>query len=128
MAPSQMVLLNLGARDYAQSRVTPVLTGRGRVPLCIVEIFGSLCRNCLCVVWRLSVRLPSSVEVALSKCSSPGRPLGAYNLGITTPRALVYAGLMTSGMLGHGKWMVLEIKDVHPWRFGIEDWGLTYQD
>nr|GEW75984.1 hypothetical protein [Tanacetum cinerariifolium] len=28
-------------------------------------------------------------------CSS--RPLGAYDLGIATPRALVYAGLMTSG-------------------------------
>ncbi|GJT17414.1 hypothetical protein Tco_0876120 [Tanacetum coccineum] len=35
--------------------------------------------------------------VALCKCSSTGRPLGAYNLGVATPRALVYAGLMTSG-------------------------------
>ncbi|GJY53687.1 hypothetical protein Tco_0445351 [Tanacetum coccineum] len=26
-----------------------------------------------------------------------GRPLGAYNLGVATPRALVYTGLMTSG-------------------------------
>ncbi|GJT16933.1 putative reverse transcriptase domain-containing protein, partial [Tanacetum coccineum] len=29
--------------------------------------------------------------------SNTGRPLGAYNLGVATPRALVYAGLMTSG-------------------------------
>ncbi|GJY05307.1 hypothetical protein Tco_0371247 [Tanacetum coccineum] len=35
-------------------------------------------------------------DVALCKCSSTGRPLGAYNLGVATPRALVYAGLMTS--------------------------------
>ncbi|GJU02799.1 ribonuclease H-like domain-containing protein [Tanacetum coccineum] len=26
-----------------------------------------------------------------------GRPLGAYDLGVATPRALVYAGVMTSG-------------------------------
>ncbi|GKC01471.1 hypothetical protein Tco_0987607 [Tanacetum coccineum] len=26
-----------------------------------------------------------------------GRLLGAYDLGVATPRALVYAGLMTSG-------------------------------
>ncbi|GKB33336.1 hypothetical protein Tco_0872737 [Tanacetum coccineum] len=26
-----------------------------------------------------------------------GRPLGAYDLGVATPRALVYAGMMTSG-------------------------------
>ncbi|GJS66131.1 hypothetical protein Tco_0680695 [Tanacetum coccineum] len=31
------------------------------------------------------------------RCSSTGRPLGAYNLGVATPRALVYVGLMTSG-------------------------------
>ncbi|GJU02106.1 hypothetical protein Tco_1112444 [Tanacetum coccineum] len=35
--------------------------------------------------------------VALCKCSSTGRLLGAYNLGVATPRALVHAGLMTSG-------------------------------
>ncbi|GJZ46223.1 hypothetical protein Tco_0593819 [Tanacetum coccineum] len=40
---------------------------------------------------------PSSVDVALCKCSSVGRLLGAYNLRVMTPRALVYAGLMTSG-------------------------------
>ncbi|GKB14023.1 hypothetical protein Tco_0847946, partial [Tanacetum coccineum] len=34
--------------------------------------------------------------VALCKCSSTGRLLGAYNLGVATPKALVYAGLMTS--------------------------------
>ncbi|GJS19487.1 reverse transcriptase domain-containing protein [Tanacetum coccineum] len=45
---------------------------------------------------RLSVRLPSSVEVALCKCSSTGRPLGAYNLWVATPITLVYASLMTS--------------------------------
>nr|GEW35666.1 putative reverse transcriptase domain-containing protein [Tanacetum cinerariifolium] len=37
------------------------------------------------------------LEVALCKCSSTRRPLGAYNLGVATPRALVYDGLMTSG-------------------------------
>ncbi|GJS97448.1 hypothetical protein Tco_0804416 [Tanacetum coccineum] len=36
-------------------------------------------------------------KVALCKCSSTDRPLGAYNLGVATPRALVYAGVMTSG-------------------------------
>nr|GEY66100.1 retrotransposon protein, putative, Ty3-gypsy subclass [Tanacetum cinerariifolium] len=34
---------------------------------------------------------------ALCKCSSTGRPLGAYDLRVVTLRALVYAGLMTSG-------------------------------
>nr|GEZ84939.1 hypothetical protein [Tanacetum cinerariifolium] len=33
---------------------------------------------------------------ALCKCSSTGRPLGAYDLGVATPKAFVYAGLMTS--------------------------------
>ncbi|GJT04358.1 hypothetical protein Tco_0838820 [Tanacetum coccineum] len=32
----------------------------------------------------------------LCKCSSTGRPLGVYDLGVATPTALVYAGLMTS--------------------------------
>nr|GEZ01583.1 hypothetical protein [Tanacetum cinerariifolium] len=52
------------------------------------RLFGSLCRDYLCVVWRLSVRLSSSVEVYFDK----------------------------------GKWMVLEIKDAHPWdlRFKTE--------
>ncbi|GJR18030.1 RNA-directed DNA polymerase, eukaryota [Tanacetum coccineum] len=36
------------------------------------------------------------LRVVLCKCFSTGRPLGAYNLGVVTPRALVYAGLMTS--------------------------------
>ncbi|GJZ01775.1 hypothetical protein Tco_0519736 [Tanacetum coccineum] len=58
---------------------------------------GRVRTDCLCVVWRFSVRLPSSVEVAQCKCSSTGKLLGAYNLGVATPRALVYAGLMTSG-------------------------------
>ncbi|GJW73146.1 hypothetical protein Tco_0132516 [Tanacetum coccineum] len=31
------------------------------------------------------------------KCSSTGRLLGAYNLGVATPRALVHAGDKTSG-------------------------------
>nr|GEU99701.1 hypothetical protein [Tanacetum cinerariifolium] len=31
-----------------------------------------------------------------SSGTSTGRPLGAHNLGVATPRALVYAGLMTS--------------------------------
>ncbi|GJY62179.1 hypothetical protein Tco_0462836, partial [Tanacetum coccineum] len=35
--------------------------------------------------------------VSLCKCSCTGRLLGAYNLGVATPRALVYAGLMTGG-------------------------------
>ncbi|GKE94934.1 hypothetical protein Tco_1579789 [Tanacetum coccineum] len=69
----------------------------GTVVLCkVIWLFGSLSRDYLCVVWRLSVRLPSSVDVAVCKCSSTGRPLGAYNLGVETLRALVYAVLMTS--------------------------------
>ncbi|GKB06765.1 hypothetical protein Tco_0834998, partial [Tanacetum coccineum] len=31
------------------------------------------------------------------KCSSAGTLLGAYNLGVATPRALVHAGAKTSG-------------------------------
>nr|GEX61224.1 hypothetical protein [Tanacetum cinerariifolium] len=38
-----------------------------------------------------------NMTVALCKCSSIGRPLGAYNLGVETPKALVYVGVMTSG-------------------------------
>ncbi|GKA48666.1 hypothetical protein Tco_0741624 [Tanacetum coccineum] len=34
---------------------------------------------------------------ALCICSSTSRPVGAYDLGVATPIALVYAGLMTSG-------------------------------
>nr|GEX75047.1 hypothetical protein [Tanacetum cinerariifolium] len=41
--------------------------------------------------------LEFSVGSALCKCSSTGRPLGAYDLEVVTSRALVYAGLMTSG-------------------------------
>nr|GEZ71546.1 hypothetical protein [Tanacetum cinerariifolium] len=55
------------------------------------RLFGSLCRDYLCIVWRLSVRLSSSVEV-----NSPGRFLGAYNLRVATPRAVVHAGDKTS--------------------------------
>nr|GEX61026.1 hypothetical protein [Tanacetum cinerariifolium] len=55
------------------------------------RLFGSLCRDYLCVVRRLSVRLSSSVEV-----NSPGRFLGAYNLRVATPRAVVHAGDKTS--------------------------------
>ncbi|GJW26087.1 hypothetical protein Tco_0039898 [Tanacetum coccineum] len=33
----------------------------------VSRLFGSLSRDCLCVVWRLSVRLPSSVEVCFVK-------------------------------------------------------------
>ncbi|GJY62525.1 hypothetical protein Tco_0463182, partial [Tanacetum coccineum] len=32
-----------------------------------------------------------------SKCGPEFTPLGAYDLGVATPRALVYAGVMTSG-------------------------------
>ncbi|GJU35786.1 hypothetical protein Tco_1184140 [Tanacetum coccineum] len=35
--------------------------------------------------------------VALCKCSSTGRLLGAYDLGVATPKALVHAGDKTSG-------------------------------
>ncbi|GJY78391.1 hypothetical protein Tco_0944008 [Tanacetum coccineum] len=65
-----------------------------------------------------------------------GRLLGAYDLRVATPRAVVHAGdktsrnarswYMISGdakswvvCFDKGKWMVLEIKDVHPWGFGI---------
>ncbi|GJT27916.1 hypothetical protein Tco_0908191 [Tanacetum coccineum] len=64
-----------------------------------------------------------------------GRILGAYDLGVATPRALVHAGDKTSGdarswymisgdakswvCFDKGKWMVLENKDVHPWGFEI---------
>ncbi|GJT83881.1 reverse transcriptase domain-containing protein [Tanacetum coccineum] len=53
-------------------------------------------RSCSDVVAFACVILSLLLEVALCKCSSTGRPLGAYNLGVATPRALVYAGLMTS--------------------------------
>ncbi|GJW36778.1 hypothetical protein Tco_0059698 [Tanacetum coccineum] len=64
-----------------------------------------------------------------------GRLLGAYDLRVTTPRAVVHAGNKTSGdarswymisgdvkswvCFDKGKWMVLEIKDVHLWGFEI---------
>ncbi|GJR50976.1 hypothetical protein Tco_1401497 [Tanacetum coccineum] len=56
------------------------------VPVVVLDIVAFAC-----------VILSFVLEVALCKCSSTGRPLGAYNLGVATPRALVYAGLMTSG-------------------------------
>ncbi|GKB48915.1 hypothetical protein Tco_0899668 [Tanacetum coccineum] len=64
------------------------MLGRGRVPLCVVKIIGQLCAyDCYVnIMW-----LP------YCKCSSAGRLLGAYNLGVATPRALVHAGDKTSG-------------------------------
>ncbi|GJR70369.1 putative reverse transcriptase domain-containing protein [Tanacetum coccineum] len=53
-------------------------------------------KSCSDVVAFACVILRLLLEVALCKCSSTGRPLGAYNLGVTTLRALVYASLMTS--------------------------------
>ncbi|GKA34158.1 hypothetical protein Tco_0720587, partial [Tanacetum coccineum] len=75
-----------------------------------------------------------------------GRLLGAYDLEVATPRAVVHAGDKTSGdarswymisrdakswvcdcftyihcVFDKGKWLVLEINDVHPWGFGIQD-------
>ncbi|GJW11736.1 putative reverse transcriptase domain-containing protein [Tanacetum coccineum] len=46
---------------------------------------------------RLEAVRMSVAFVALCKCSSTRRLLGAYNLRVTTPIALVYASLMTSG-------------------------------
>ncbi|GKD51250.1 hypothetical protein Tco_1280226, partial [Tanacetum coccineum] len=53
--------------------------------------------SCSDVVAFACVILSLLLEVALCKCSSTGRPLGAYNLGVATPRALVHAGDKTSG-------------------------------
>ncbi|GJZ04344.1 hypothetical protein Tco_0537619, partial [Tanacetum coccineum] len=58
--------------------------------------FKKLNRSCSDVVAFACVILSLLLEVALCNCSSTGRPLGAYNLGVATPRALVYVGLMTS--------------------------------
>ncbi|GKA95356.1 putative reverse transcriptase domain-containing protein [Tanacetum coccineum] len=54
-------------------------------------------KSCPDVISFACVILSLLLEVALCKCSSTERPLGAYNLGVATPRALVYAGLITSG-------------------------------
>ncbi|GJW39980.1 putative reverse transcriptase domain-containing protein [Tanacetum coccineum] len=53
--------------------------------------------SCSDVVAFACVILSLLLEVSLSKCSSTGRPLGAYNLGVATPRELVHAGDKTSG-------------------------------
>ncbi|GKA20883.1 putative reverse transcriptase domain-containing protein [Tanacetum coccineum] len=53
----------------------------------------SSCSNVVafaCVILRLLL------EVALCKCSSTGRPLGAYNLGVAAPRALIMLPRMTT--------------------------------
>ncbi|GKC17776.1 hypothetical protein Tco_1014558, partial [Tanacetum coccineum] len=66
---------------------------------------------------------PVIYNVALCKCSSTGRPLGAYNLQGCNLKSMVYAGLMTSedaSVFDKGKWMVLEIKDVTPWDLGFK--------
>ncbi|GJV58036.1 hypothetical protein Tco_1459041 [Tanacetum coccineum] len=63
------------------------------------------------------------------------RLLGAYDLRVATPRAVVHGADKTSGdarswymisedaksrlWFDKGKWTVLENKDVHPWGFGI---------
>ncbi|GJR73073.1 putative ribonuclease H-like domain-containing protein, partial [Tanacetum coccineum] len=65
---------------------------------CHLLIGCRLVRIVLCVGGAFAcVILSLLLEVALCKCSSTGRPLGAYNLGVTTPKALVYVGLMTCG-------------------------------
>ncbi|GJX98330.1 hypothetical protein Tco_0355349 [Tanacetum coccineum] len=100
------------------------MLGHGRVPLCVVEIIGAFCRDYLYGYYHLSRVCPIVNALA-------GRLLGAYDLGVTTPRALVHAGDKTSGdarswymisgdakswvCLDKGKWMVLEIKDMHPY-------------
>nr|GEW83419.1 hypothetical protein [Tanacetum cinerariifolium] len=53
-------------------------------------------RSCSDVIAFDFVILSLLLEVTLCKCSSTGKPLDAYNLEVTTPRALVYAGMMTS--------------------------------
>ncbi|GKA37918.1 hypothetical protein Tco_0724483 [Tanacetum coccineum] len=52
--------------------------------------------------WMLGLRhdwpgMRKSNGLPYCKCSSAGRLLGAYNLGVATPRALVHAGDKTSG-------------------------------
>ncbi|GJZ75197.1 putative reverse transcriptase domain-containing protein [Tanacetum coccineum] len=51
----------------------------------------------LSTIEHLRDGIPISTGSTLCKCSSTGRPLGAYDLEVATPRALVYAGMMTSG-------------------------------
>ncbi|GJY45282.1 hypothetical protein Tco_0434345 [Tanacetum coccineum] len=65
------------------------MLGCGRVPLCVVEIIGALCRDYLCGYYH-----PSRVCPIVN--APAGRLLGAYDLGVATPRALVHAGDKTS--------------------------------
>ncbi|GKA76840.1 hypothetical protein Tco_0783301 [Tanacetum coccineum] len=113
------------------------------VPLCVVEIFHSLCRDylvrCVEIICALCGDYLCGYHHLSRVCpivnAPAGRLLGAYDLGVATPRALVHAGDKTSGdarswymisgdakswvCFDKGKWMVLENKDVHPWGFGI---------
>ncbi|GKC17841.1 hypothetical protein Tco_1014623 [Tanacetum coccineum] len=61
---------------------------------CLADLTCKLCSN---VVAFACVILSLLLEVTLCKCSSTGRLLGAYNLGVATPMALVHAGDKTSG-------------------------------
>ncbi|GJU22268.1 putative reverse transcriptase domain-containing protein [Tanacetum coccineum] len=63
-------------------------------------------RNAIVKVWWNSKRGPEftweredqmRLKLPYCKCSSAGRLLGEYNLGVATPRALVHAGDKTSG-------------------------------
>nr|GEU67107.1 putative reverse transcriptase domain-containing protein [Tanacetum cinerariifolium] len=63
--------------------------GRGHIPLCVVEIFGALCKDYLCGYFHLSRVCPIVNAPA-------GRLLGAHDPGVATPRALVHTGDKTS--------------------------------
>ncbi|GKB67231.1 hypothetical protein Tco_0928643 [Tanacetum coccineum] len=54
-------------------------------------------RPCSDVVAFACVILSLLLEICLNVNAPAGRLLGAYDLGFATTRALVYAGLMTSG-------------------------------
>ncbi|GJY67170.1 putative reverse transcriptase domain-containing protein [Tanacetum coccineum] len=64
----------LGTRYHSSVRCVP-----------FKDLYGRKCRSSIIG------------KVALYKCSSTGRMLGAYNIGVATPRSLVCAGMMTSG-------------------------------
>ncbi|GKD65944.1 putative reverse transcriptase domain-containing protein, partial [Tanacetum coccineum] len=80
------------------SRLGPKFTweGEDQMKLKYPHLF-SADKSCSDVVAFACVILSLLLEVSLSKWSSIGRPLGAYNLGVATPKELVHAGDKTSG-------------------------------
>ncbi|GKA65991.1 hypothetical protein Tco_0765698 [Tanacetum coccineum] len=95
----------LAYRKKDCTKAQAAMSGHGRVPLCVVEIFGSLCRDyvvrCVEIICALCGDYLCAYHHMSRVCPNvnapAGRLLGVYDLAVVTPRELVYTGDKTRG-------------------------------